>query len=66
MKKSSNSVGKTNRMSTRNPTWNRDELMLALELYFRFDPLHNSVNHAEIENLSLDLQCVAGAPHDAP
>ena len=36
----------------RNPPWQRDELILALDLYFRHNPAHLSREHAEIERLS--------------
>ncbi len=34
------------------PNWNRDELILALELYFRVNPSHTNKNDPEIINLS--------------
>jgi len=36
----------------RNPPWARDELILALDLYFRVSPLHTSEKHPEIVALS--------------
>ena len=36
----------------RNPKWSRDELILALELYFRVNPLHTSEKNTEIIKLS--------------
>ena len=39
-------------MATRNPTWTRDELILALDLYFRHPPSHISSNHPEVRKLS--------------
>jgi 5-methylcytosine-specific restriction protein A len=36
----------------RNPNWARDELILALDLYFRVNPLHTSRSHPEIIQLS--------------
>jgi 5-methylcytosine-specific restriction enzyme A len=39
-------------MSTRNPAWTRDELILALDLYFRHPPSHISKNHPEVRKLS--------------
>jgi 5-methylcytosine-specific restriction protein A len=36
----------------RNPKWTRDELILALALYFHVNPLHTSENHPEIIALS--------------
>jgi 5-methylcytosine-specific restriction enzyme A len=36
----------------RNPKWHRDELILALDLYFRVNPVHTSEKHPEIEALS--------------
>jgi len=38
--------------SRRNPPWQRDELILALDLYFRHNPAGLSQEHAEIERLS--------------
>jgi 5-methylcytosine-specific restriction protein A len=37
---------------TRNPTWKRDELILALDLYFKVNPSHVSQSHPEIIALS--------------
>lgn len=39
-------------MAGRNPNWARDELILALDLYFRCDPIHTSERNPEIEGLS--------------
>jgi 5-methylcytosine-specific restriction protein A len=39
-------------MARLNPTWQRDELILALDLYFRHSPLHISKEHPEIVALS--------------
>lgn len=36
----------------RNPPWTKDELILALDLYFRFNPLRISPNHEEVKHLS--------------
>ena len=36
----------------RNPPWNRDELILALELYFREPSARGSKSHLEIDKLS--------------
>jgi 5-methylcytosine-specific restriction enzyme A len=36
----------------RNPTWQRDELILALDLYFKHPPQHISKKHAEVVALS--------------
>jgi len=36
----------------RNPAWSRDELILALDLYFGHSPLHISQTHAEVIKLS--------------
>lgn len=36
----------------RNPPWSRDELILALDLYFRVNPVHTSPQHPEIQKLS--------------
>lgn len=37
---------------TRNPNWSRDELILALDLYFRHSPLGISENHPDVVELS--------------
>lgn len=39
-------------MAVRNPAWQRDELILALDLYFRHYPLHISASHEEVIKLS--------------
>jgi 5-methylcytosine-specific restriction protein A len=39
-------------LAKRNPPWTRDELILALDLYFRVSPLHTSEQHPEIIALS--------------
>lgn len=39
----------------RNPAWTRDELILALDLYFRVNPLHTSEQNPEIQALSAAL-----------
>jgi 5-methylcytosine-specific restriction protein A len=36
----------------RNPTWQRDELILALDLYFRHSPTKISESHLEVQRLS--------------
>jgi 5-methylcytosine-specific restriction enzyme A len=36
----------------RNPKWERDELILALDLYFRHNPAHISSSHPEVVRLS--------------
>lgn len=36
----------------RNPKWTRDELILALDLFFRVNPIHTSESHPEIVALS--------------
>ena len=36
----------------RNPKWTRDELILALDLYFRFQPTKINKDHREIKRLS--------------
>jgi len=36
----------------KNPPWTRDELILALDLYFRHNPLHISKTHPEVIALS--------------
>jgi len=40
----------------RPPPWSRDELILALDLYFRLNPLHTSDDHPEIVALSETLR----------
>jgi 5-methylcytosine-specific restriction protein A len=44
--------GTTHLHMKRNPPWARDELILALDLYFRVNPLHTTEKHPEIETLS--------------
>ncbi len=39
-------------MAVRNPSWTRDELILALDLYFRVNPVHISESHPEVIVLS--------------
>ena len=39
-------------MATRNPIWARDELILALDLYFRYNPGRISRNHPKVIELS--------------
>ncbi len=39
-------------MSKRNPKWTRDELILALNLYFRANPLHTTNRNPKIRELS--------------
>ncbi len=39
-------------MAEKNPPWQRDELLLALDLYFRFNPSHISKSHPEVIKLS--------------
>ncbi len=36
----------------RNPHWTRDELILALDLYFKVNPVHTSEKHPAIVELS--------------
>lgn len=36
----------------RNPKWERDELILALDLYFRHNPIYLSQKHEEVIKLS--------------
>ncbi len=43
-------------MQTLNPPWSRDELILALELYFRCKPNRRSESNAEIVELSRQLR----------
>lgn len=42
-------------MASRNPAWTRDELILALDLYFRHHPSHISNKHPEVRKLSETL-----------
>jgi 5-methylcytosine-specific restriction enzyme A len=42
----------------RNPPWQRDELVLALDLYFKHNPLHISKNHPEVVALSKVLNAL--------
>ncbi len=42
----------------RNPTWHRDELILALDLYLRHNPAHISQNHPEVRALSKILNAL--------
>jgi 5-methylcytosine-specific restriction protein A len=42
-------------VAKRNPPWTRDELILALDLYFRVSPLHTSEKHPKIVALSAIL-----------
>jgi 5-methylcytosine-specific restriction enzyme A len=42
-------------MSRRNPPWTRDELILALDLYFKENPLHTSQTNPKIVDLSIVL-----------
>lgn len=47
-------AGKT----TRNPPWTRDELILALDLYFSINPLHTNKDNPEIKGLSALLNAL--------
>jgi 5-methylcytosine-specific restriction enzyme A len=49
----------------RNPPWTRDELILALDLYFKVNPLHTSENHSEIKSLSVLLNKLPAQGHAA-
>jgi 5-methylcytosine-specific restriction protein A len=49
----------------RNPPWTRDELILALDLYFKVNPLHTSENHPEIKSLSVLLNKLPAQGHAA-
>jgi 5-methylcytosine-specific restriction protein A len=44
-----------NTAAQRNPTWSRDELILALDLYFRHNPVSISKTHAAVVELSVIL-----------
>jgi len=39
-------------MATKNPPWTRDELILALDLYFDHSPSHISKSHPKVMELS--------------
>ena len=39
-------------MALRSPAWTRDELILALDLYFKHPPSHISKDHPEVRKLS--------------
>ncbi|MDR3579763.1 MAG: hypothetical protein P4L44_07370 [Oryzomonas sp.] len=39
----------------RNPKWTHDKLILALDLYFKVNPLHASENHPDISSLCNSL-----------
>jgi 5-methylcytosine-specific restriction enzyme A len=45
-------------MALRNPAWQRDELILALDLYFRHQPLSINGKHYEVKKLSDILNCL--------
>ncbi|UXH44427.1 HNH endonuclease [Rossellomorea vietnamensis] len=45
-------IKKPNTVKKRNPKWERDELILALELYFRHNPNTISAKHQEVLKLS--------------
>lgn len=46
----------------RNPTWSREELILALDLYFRVNPSHTTRNNPDIVELSEALQSLSIHP----
>jgi 5-methylcytosine-specific restriction enzyme A len=48
---------------TKNPKWTRDELILALELYIRVNPVHTSDKNSEIIELSKILNSLPIHPH---
>jgi len=50
---------KAYRRTRRYPTWTRDELIMALDLYFRIDPLRISEKHPEVVKLSKLLNDLA-------
>jgi len=51
----------------RNPTWKRDELILALDLYFRHPPSHIGKAHPEVVALSHVLNALGPRLHpDVP
>lgn len=43
----------------RSPHWTRDELVLALDLYFRIDPIRDRERHPEVIGLSTLLRSIA-------
>lgn len=47
----------------RNPKWSRDELILALDLYFKVNPSHASKSHPSIIELSNILNSLPIHPH---
>ena len=47
----------------RNPPWTRDELILALDLYFKVNPLHTSENNPYIKSLSVLLNKLPAQGH---
>lgn len=47
----------------KNPKWTRDELILALELYTRLNPIHTSDTNPEIIALSETLNALPVHPH---
>lgn len=47
----------------RNPVWSRDELILALDLYFRVSPTHTSDKHPDIVKLSETLNSLPIHPN---
>jgi 5-methylcytosine-specific restriction enzyme A len=50
--KKENQIQELNTVKKRNPKWERDELILALELYFRHNPNSISAKHQEVLKLS--------------
>jgi 5-methylcytosine-specific restriction protein A len=46
------------RAMPRNPAWHRDELILALDLYFRVSPARINQNHPEVRSLSKTLNAL--------
>jgi 5-methylcytosine-specific restriction protein A len=48
--------GSGTKTKTRNPTWVRDEIILALDLYFRYNPSTISNHHSAVVELSELLQ----------
>lgn len=38
-------------MPKKNPPWNRDELILSLDFYYRHNPLHIDKTHTEVMRL---------------
>lgn len=51
---------------SKNPSWTWEELVLALDLYFRHNPRHVSPEHPEVIALSQLLRLCPVPPHEVP